>query len=93
MDQLHVCVFCRNTGKHGAQWILYIGTEPHPVHRPCGEELKKSAPEGAQVRLMPCKELAQRQRAQSFWSKNFNGKAPAREESAKETPAEARPSA
>ncbi|MDO8492320.1 MAG: hypothetical protein Q7S34_01605, partial [bacterium] len=73
MTELKVCVFCRHTGTRGAQWVLYIGTEPHFVHKPCGEELKKSAPEGAQVRLVAGKELAQKFRVSNFWKENFRG--------------------
>jgi len=93
MDQLKVCTFCRHTGTRGAEWVLYIGTEPHFVHKPCGEKLKATAPQGAQVRLMPGKELAQKFRADSFWKQNFRGKPLAREETAKKFPAEAPASA
>ncbi|MDO8590613.1 MAG: hypothetical protein Q7R65_01400, partial [bacterium] len=61
---------------------------PHFVHKPCGEELKKSAPEGAQVRLVAGKELAQKFRVSNFWKENFRGKPTAREETATKSPVE-----
>lgn len=77
MHNQHVCAFCRKTGKNGAQWLLHIGSDTHRVHRPCGEELMKSAPAGAKVSLQPSSELRasfHRQRVGDFWKKNFRGK-------------------
>ncbi len=93
MDQLRVCAFCRNTGTRGAQWILYIGTNSHRVHKPCGEKLKETAPKEARVSLIPGKELAQQFRAANFWKNNFRRKPAAREEAAIKPSAEAPASA
>lgn len=82
MTELHVCAFCRNTGRNGAQWLLYIGDRPQYVHRPCGEKLIAQAPEEAKkwARLLPSKELRDSFRAKSFWKQNFHGAKPAARE-------------
>lgn len=75
MGELHVCAFCRNTGRNGAQWLLKWNGEQHRVHKPCGRELAKHAPESANVKLVPSPELAEQfrqERVQSFWKDKFH---------------------
>lgn len=75
MSELHVCVFCRKTGQHGAQWLLKWNGEQHRVHKPCGRELASHAPEGANVKLVLAPELAEQfrqERIQSFWKEKFH---------------------
>jgi len=69
--KLEVCTFCRNTGTHGARWVLKIGNDRQLVHKPCGQKLADSAPEGVKVALFPSKELSDEFRAQRFWKQRF----------------------
>lgn len=78
---LDVCAFCHNTGKNGAQFILCVGAAEHRVHKPCGETLAKSAPEGTEVRLVHWsvrrnerraqREQTDQELVQSFWADKF----------------------
>lgn len=78
MDNRSVCAVCRNTGHHGAQWVARIGNDEMRVHKPCGQKLVETAPEGTEVKLYPSKELlrkfADERRArdvQAFWKQKF----------------------
>jgi len=67
-----VCAFCRRTGKNGARWVLKIGHDRHPVHRPCGRKLADHAPKGVKTAIFPTKELAAELRAERFWKQKFS---------------------
>jgi hypothetical protein len=76
MLEKHVCTFCGNTGSRGAQWTLTVDGDVLRVHKPCGEKLAASAPEGTSVKLAPSKELRDEWRAKrderevrEFWAK------------------------
>lgn len=74
---LHTCTVCNQTGNFGAKWLFRIDGQPQPkrVHKPCGEMLLKSAPEGVKAKLEPSRELREEWRArrmtEGFWSKAF----------------------
>lgn len=77
---LTVCEVCKETGKHGAQWLVHIEGQSEAVkaHKPCGETLLAHAPEGMKGRVVPSRELREvwaRQRteqsARSFWNQKF----------------------
>ena len=74
---LHTCAVCKQTGKVGAKWNFFIGDSqtPQRVHKPCGEMLQKSAPEGVRTALVPSRELREEWRekrlAQGFWNTAF----------------------
>jgi hypothetical protein len=82
---MKICVFCQNTGKNGAEWLLAIaGHESQRVHKPCGEKLLASVPEGLKAAVQPSPELrrqwqAERQekedanRTKSFWAGKLAG--------------------
>jgi hypothetical protein len=82
---MKICVFCRNTGKTGAAWILTVkGHDSQPVHKPCGQKLLDTLPKGIEARLGPSPELrrqwqAERQqredadRVKSFWAGKLAG--------------------
>ena len=84
----HVCVFCRSTGKHGAEWLVRVaGDADRKVHKPCGEKAIANAPEGAKAELIPSPELRARWRAereqrsaQAFWGEKFSQAKPIRKE-------------
>lgn len=69
------CAVCRKFGKNGAQWTIeWKGQPTLKVHRPCGANIAKYAPEGVQVTLRPDEELrrefqaqARERQARSFW--------------------------
>lgn len=74
---LHTCVVCKQTGSVGAKWLFFVGDAkvPERVHKPCGEMLQKSAPEGVRTNLVPSRELREewreRRLTQDFWGKAF----------------------
>ena len=74
---LHTCAVCKQTGKVGAKWNFFIGDSktPQRVHKPCGEMLQKSAPEGVRTTLVPSRELREEWRSkrmtQTFWDSAF----------------------
>lgn len=74
-EHLHTCAVCKQTGKHGAGWLLFIEDAHQRVHKPCGEMVIKTAPEGVRTRLVPSRELREewreRRLAQDFWGKAF----------------------
>lgn len=75
-----VCALCGGTGKNGAQWLVLVaGQQNARVHKPCGEKLVVSAPEGVLARLIPSSELKARWQAEraernvrSFWEEKFS---------------------
>ena len=75
--KLHTCAVCNETGSCGAKWNFFVNDEkvPKRVHRPCGELLQKSAPEGVRTTLVPSRELRDEWRAkrlaQTFWGNAF----------------------
>jgi len=75
---LTTCAVCNQTGSCGAKWLFFIEGQPQPkqVHKPCGEMLLKSAPEGVKARLVPSRELREEWRTkrltQDFWGKAFD---------------------
>ncbi len=80
---LNVCEVCKQTGKNGAQWLVYVDGSPAPtmVHKPCGQLLIDQAPDDKKdrVRLVPSRGLRDewaRDRAQkaarSFWEEKFS---------------------
>lgn len=80
LNPLVVCEVCKQTGKHGAQWLVHIEGQPRAVkvHRPCGETLLDQAPEGVKGKVVPSRELREvwaKQRAEksarSFWDEKF----------------------
>ena len=81
-EQLHTCAVCKQTGKVGAKWNFFIGDSktPQRVHKPCGEMLQKSAPEGVRTALVPSRELREewreRRLAKDFWGKAFTNAKP-----------------
>ena len=73
-----VCALCRTTGQYGAQWIAKVDNEDLRVHRPCGDRLAKTAPEGTEVKIFPSPELreifrekAREREVQAFWKEKF----------------------
>lgn len=71
---MKVCTFCKNTGHTGARFTLLRGEVEHAVHKYCGEQLIKGAPEGEVVRLVNTGELRREQetaRIKSFWESKF----------------------
>jgi hypothetical protein len=76
-NNLHTCVVCKQTGKVGAKWNFFIGdsNKPQRVHKPCGEMLQKSSPEGVRTALVPSPELREEWRnkrmTQNFWDNAF----------------------
>ncbi len=80
MDEKNVCTFCRNTGKHGAEWLVRVrGEADRRVHKPCGEQAVAAAPKGTEARLVPSPELRARwqkereeRAARAFWSEKFD---------------------
>lgn len=80
--KLHVCEGCGKTGGVGAKWLLYIDGQPQPkmVHKPCGESLMATAPEGVKTNLVPSRQLREEWRtkrmAQSFWGAAFKDAKP-----------------
>lgn len=81
-----VCQLCRTVGGNGAQWIAHVDGEKLRVHKPCGLALKKSAPEGTTVEIVPSFELkeqfkkeAQERRVRSFWAQKFQKARPLRD--------------
>lgn len=80
--QLHTCAFCKQTGSVGAKWNFFIGDSqvPQRVHKPCGEMLQKSAPEGVRTALVPSRELREEWRTkrltQGFWDTAFTNAKP-----------------
>lgn len=78
-NQQHVCTFCRNTGKMGAEWLLSVpGEGDRRVHKPCGEKAVAMAPQGVKARLSPSPELKVRWQAErderdarAFWAEKF----------------------
>ena len=75
--KLHVCAVCKQTGSVGAKWNFFIGDSqtPQRVHKPCGEMLQKSAPEGVRTALVPSPQLREEWRTkrltQGFWDTAF----------------------
>jgi hypothetical protein len=75
--QLHTCAVCKQTGSVGAKWNFFVGDSqvPQRVHKPCGEMLQKSAPEGVRTALVPSRELREEWRTkrltQGFWDTAF----------------------
>ena len=78
---LKVCEVCKQTGKYGAGWLVYIEgqTQPVLVHKPCGERFVESAPEGVRAKVVASRglrELWDRQRqeklARSLWDQKFS---------------------
>lgn len=80
--KLTACEGCGQTGSMGAKWLLYVDGQPQPklVHRPCGEVLVKSAPEGVKARLVPSRQLRDewqsKRMAANFWGKAFENAKP-----------------
>ena len=74
---LTTCAVCNKTGSCGAKWLFYIDgqSQPKKVHKPCGEMLLKSAPQGVKANLVPSRELReewrQKRLTQDFWGKAF----------------------
>ncbi len=77
---LPVCTVCKTTGKMGAKWNFFVGDSqtPQRVHKPCGEMLQKSAPEGVRTALVPSPALREEWRTQrlarsvkGFWDEAF----------------------
>lgn len=77
VTNLHTCAVCKQTGKVGAKWNFFVGDSkvPQRVHKPCGELLQKSAPEGVRTALVPSRELREEWRnkrmTQGFWDTAF----------------------
>lgn len=86
---LHTCAICKQAGGQGANWFLMIEGQPgRRVHRPCGNNALKAAPEGVKAELVPSKEqkmLWRGQRdtrqVQSFWNDAFAKAKPLRDTS------------
>ena len=72
---LQKCESCGMLGRHGAQWILIVGNTQHKVHKPCGDQLAKTAPEGVKTNLFPSPELRRQwqteRNARKFWNQKF----------------------
>lgn len=77
---LQVCEVCKQTGQHGAQWLVHIEGQAQAVkvHKPCGETLLEQAPEGVKGKVVPSRELRalwdrqrQEKSARSFWDEKF----------------------
>ncbi len=77
---LPICEVCKQAGKFGPQWLVYVEGQNAPVkvHKPCGETLLASKPENVEARLVPSRELRDiwnKQRAEktarSFWEQKF----------------------
>ncbi len=73
-----VCCLCHSTGPYGAQWFAQVGNDKMQVHKPCGQRLAETAPEGTEVKIFPSPELRQvwknqtREReVQAFWKQKF----------------------
>ena len=92
-DNRHACAACRKFGKNGANYRILLNGRPEPerLHRPCAEEIAKSAPEGATTEVVAVWELARRRREEhetarakrvaGFWERKLppgklNGAAP-----------------
>ena len=77
VPNLHACAVCKQTGSVGAKWNFFVGDEkvPKRVHKPCGEMLQKSAPEGVRTALVPSRELREEWRekrlVKGFWDTAF----------------------
>lgn len=77
VSTLHTCAVCKQTGSVGAKWNFFIGDSktPQRVHKPCGEMLQRSAPEGVRTALVPSPQLREEWRekrlAQGFWNAAF----------------------
>ena len=94
VSTLHTCAVCKQTGSVGAKWNFFIGDSqtPQKVHKPCGEMLQKSAPEGVRTALIPSpglrdewrKERLARQ-AKSLWDTAFADAKPIKAALAKES--------
>jgi hypothetical protein len=75
-QNVHVCPICT---RPGANWLLTIeGKSGQRVHRPCGKNALKAAPEGVKAELNPTEEqkrLWREQRdtrqVQNFWNDAF----------------------
>ncbi len=74
----HVCSVCRKTGHTGAEWVAQIGNDRIRVHKPCGQRLAETAPEGTGVKISPSPELRRtwenqrREReVRNFWEQKF----------------------
>lgn len=79
---LNVCDVCKQTGKRGAQWLVYVDGNPAPlqVHKPCGELFTEQAPETerSKIRIVASRALRDewaRERTQkaakSLWEERF----------------------
>ena len=81
MGQLRMCASCGETGKHGAQFKLCVGSDESDVHKFCGQKLVEQAPEGVEVRLVHWTELraekreakakTEQSRVTDFWASKF----------------------
>jgi hypothetical protein len=82
VSTLHTCAVCKQTGSVGAKWNFFIGDSkvPQRVHKPCGEMLQKSAPEGVRTALVPSPQLREEWRTkrltQGFWNEAFTNAKP-----------------
>ena len=77
VPNLHACAVCKQTGNVGAKWNFFVGDSqvPQRVHKPCGEMLQASAPEGVRTTLVPSPQLRDEWRAKrlakGFWDTAF----------------------
>ncbi len=94
---LNVCDVCKQTGKRGAQWLVYVDGNPAPahVHRPCGNLFIEQSPkeERGKIRLVPSRALRDewaRDRtasaARSLWEERFAKAKPLRKPGAVAAP-------
>lgn len=78
MAEKKVCAVCRTTGKQGAEWVAQVGSDRLHVHKPCGQRLAETAPDGVAVKLSPSQELreswkqqARERQVRDFWKGKF----------------------
>lgn len=82
---MHTCERCLETGKHGAEFVLCVGTREFRVHKYCGnllaQEAEASAPKGVTVRVVHWAKLREEKRSaqaeaesaktKAFWAERF----------------------
>jgi hypothetical protein len=69
------CAVCQ---RNGAMWLLIVGDKtPVRVHRPCGLNAQKTAPEGLNVKVVPSRALRdewnRKKQVNDFWSNQLSG--------------------
>ncbi|MBM3260787.1 hypothetical protein FJY93_00015 [Candidatus Kaiserbacteria bacterium] len=63
------CTVCK---RPGARWVMRVdGGQRLPVHKPCGERIKASAPKGRICKVYPSQELKQEWDVRDFWADKF----------------------